>query len=75
MHVSWSRPPSRTLTIARLADGEIRPLIGTCIKPHHQARQEMLSLWENLSIQGRKAVLTAVRLTAREEGYCRRGSE
>ena len=35
----------------------------------------MLSLWENLSVQGRKAVLTAVRLTAREERVLPEGQQ
>jgi hypothetical protein len=61
-------PPSRMLPIARLVNGEVRALIGGHVEPRHQARQELLTVWDNLSQQGRKAVLTAARLTAQEEG-------
>ena len=61
------RPPAR-IRAARLVNGEIQPFIGAHIEPQVRARQELLELWDNLSQQGRKAVLTAARLTAREEG-------
>jgi hypothetical protein len=49
-------------------DGEIRPLIGSHGAPHVERRRELVELWDKLSPQGRKAVLTAARLTAKEEG-------
>jgi hypothetical protein len=61
-------PPPRTLPIARLVDGEVRTLVGSHVEPRHQAQQELLTLWDSLSLHGRKAVLTAARLTAQEEG-------
>lgn len=60
-------PPSRTIPIARLEGGEVHSLIGSSIQPRYEARQELLALWDSLSSQGRKAVLTAARLTAKEE--------
>jgi DNA-binding transcriptional regulator YdaS (Cro superfamily) len=61
-------PPLRTLPIARLLEGQVHCLIGTHVEPPYQARQELAALWDSLSQHGRKAVLTAARLTAREEG-------
>jgi hypothetical protein len=66
-------PPSRVLPIARLVNGEVRSLIGGHVEPQHQARQELLILWDSLSQQGRKALLTAARLTAQEEGQLSQG--
>lgn len=67
------RPP-RTIRAARLMDGQIRPLIGSYLEPHVEARRELTELWDKLSLQGRKAVLTAARLTAQEEGLLRTGT-
>jgi hypothetical protein len=39
-----------------------------------EARRELAELWDKLSPQGRKAVLTAARLTAQEEGLLRTGT-
>jgi hypothetical protein len=69
-----AQPPRlRTIPIARLVGGEIRFLIGSYIERQAQARQELMSLWESLSSNGRKAVLTAARLTAKEEGVLPEG--
>jgi hypothetical protein len=43
-------------------------LIEAPFEPPARARQELIDLWESLSLNGRKAVLTAARLTAMEEG-------
>jgi hypothetical protein len=56
-----------------LIDGQICPLIGSHVEPHREARKELAELWDKLSPQGRKAVLTAARLTAQEEGLLRAG--
>ena len=61
------RPPAR-IRAARLVDGDIQPFIGQHVEPRVRARQELMELWDSLSQQGCKAVLTAARLTAREEG-------
>jgi hypothetical protein len=64
-----AQPPRlRTIPIARLVGSEVRTLIESSLEPPARARQELLSLWESLSLNGRKAVLTAARLTAMEEG-------
>ena len=69
MPPSWDlpRPPVR-IRAARLVNGDIQPLIGGYVEPQVRAKQELAELWDNLSAQGRKAVLTAARLTAQEEG-------
>jgi hypothetical protein len=60
--------PSRTLPIARLVKDEVQALIGGDVEPRLQAQQELLALWDSLSLHAREAVLTAARLAAREEG-------
>jgi hypothetical protein len=55
-------------------DGQIHPLIGSHVEPHMEAHRELAELWDKLSRQGRKAVLTAARLTAQEEGLLRAGT-
>jgi hypothetical protein len=52
-------------------DGQIRPLFGSYLAPHLEVRKELDELWDKLSPQGRKAVLTAARITAQEEGLLR----
>lgn len=67
------RPP-RTIRAARLVDGQICPLSGSHVTPHVKARRELAELWDKLSPQGRKALLTAARLTAQEEGLVPAGT-
>ncbi|MBC9210145.1 hypothetical protein IBL26_25220 [Roseomonas aerophila] len=43
-------------------------MIEAPIEPPARARQELIDLWASLSFSGRKAILTAARLTAMEEG-------
>jgi hypothetical protein len=52
-------------------NGGIQPLIGAHFEPRALARQQLVELWDNLSVHGRKAVLTAARLVAHEEGVLR----
>ncbi|EHM01219.1 hypothetical protein HMPREF9946_02180 [Acetobacteraceae bacterium AT-5844] len=66
-------PPARTIPVARLVDGEVRSLVGSHVAPQRQARDELVALWDQLSPQGRKALLTAARLTAKEEGLLPEG--
>jgi hypothetical protein len=64
-----AQPPRlRTIPVARLVGHEVRTLIEAPLEPPARARQELIDLWESLSLSGRKAVLTAARLTAMEEG-------
>lgn len=60
------RPPAR-IRAARLVNGDIQPLIGGYVEPHVLARQQLLELWDKLSMQGRKSVLTVALLVTQEE--------
>jgi hypothetical protein len=63
-------PPSvsRSTSLDRLVDGDLRRLIGSHSAAPLRARQEWRALGDRVSSHGHQAVRTAVRLTAKAAG-------
>ncbi|MFC0407596.1 hypothetical protein [Roseomonas elaeocarpi] len=74
----------KRLRVARLIDGEVRPLMGDESSPPRRIRkarqsaidgqERLLLLWDALSSQGRRTLLLAAQLIAQEEGALPQGS-